>query len=159
MNSNRYPVVNYVPYNPSKQIESVNFGHSLQYTLEKQKYERIVNNPKYHFQNCYITNFDLIHNECRGDTLEHSKKYYSTIFNKNINKEFTNNHVKNRFISSSILCERNDLFLEKEALKEHFMRTNLEKKLEKQHIFLSSMKKRAFFKKKKYTEDCKSLPF
>ena len=67
--------------------------------------------------------------------------------------------MNKREISSSILCERNDLFLEKEALKEHFMRTNLEKKLEKQHIFLSSMKKRAFFKKKKYTEDCKSLPF
>ena len=148
MNSNKYPVINYLPYNPSKEIEGVNFGHDLNYTLNKQKYEKIVSDPVYDFQNCYITNFDLSHNECRGDKLKHSRKYYSTIFNNKVNEEFTNNDLKNRFISKSIDCERNDLFLEKEVLKEHFMRVNLEKKLERHHIFLSSMKKIAFLKKK-----------
>ena len=39
------------------------------------------------------------------------------------------------------------------------MKDNLEKKLEKNGVFLSSMMKRAFLKKKKYTDDCKSLFF
>ena len=159
MNSNRYPVLNYVPYNPNKEINHIKFGHDLDYTLKKHAYERIISNPKYHFQNCYVINFDIIHNECRGDKLTHSRKFYNTIFNKNINEEFTNDNSKNRFISNAINCERSDIFLEKDVLKEHFMKVNLEKKLEKHNVFLSAMKKRAFLKKKKYTDDCKSLFF
>ena len=42
-------------------------------------FNEIVNNTDYHFQNSYITNFDLIHHNCRGDPLNHTKKYYETI--------------------------------------------------------------------------------
>ena len=159
MNSNKYPVANYVPYNPIKESYSIKFGHDLDYTLKKHAYERIISNPKYHFQNCYVINFDIIHHECRGDEQLHTRKFYNTIFNKKINEEITGNHSKNFFISKAIQCERNDVFFEKEVLKEHFMKDNLEKKLEKNGVFLSSMKKRAFLKKKKYTDDCKSLFF
>ena len=158
MNSNRYPVQNYVPTNPFKRQHSNNFGHDLDDTLKKFAYEKIINDPVYHFQNCYVINFDLIHHQCRGDELLHSRKFYETIYNKKINEEIMNNHLKDRFISSAIKCERNDVFFEKEVFNEHFIRDKLEKKLEKNGVFLSSMKKKAFFKKKN-TDDCKSLFF
>ena len=95
MNSNKYPVANYVPYNPIKESYSIKFGHDLDYTLKKHAYERIISDPKYHFQNCYVINFDIIHHECRGDEQLHTRKFYNTIFNKKINEEITGNHLKN----------------------------------------------------------------
>ena len=158
MNSNRYPVQNYVPTNPNKRLHDSNFEHDLDDTLKKCTYKKIINDPEYHFQNCYLINFDLIHHECRGDKLLHSRKFYETIYNKKINEEITNNYLKDRFISSAIKCERNDVVFEKKVINEHFIRNQLEKKLEKNGVFLSSMKKKAFFKKKN-TDDCKSLFF
>ena len=87
MNQNKYPVENYVPYNPDKYLPRGGFGHSLGYTLDKHTYEKIINNPEYHFANSYVTNFDLIHHECRGDKLEHSRKYYETIYENKVDEE------------------------------------------------------------------------
>ena len=157
MESSKYPVFNYVPYKPTKHLEGSKIDHDLGYTLDKHKYEAIISNPKYHFRNCYVTNFDIIHNECRGSELSHSKKFYNSISYNKLNKEIPDNHSKNSFISSAIKSERNEVLLEKEVLKEHFIKQNLEQKLEKYGVFLSSMKKRAFLKKMKYTDDCKSL--
>ena len=160
MNQYKYPVGNYIPYNPDKELSSSKHGHSLDYSLNKSKYERIINDPEFHFRNCYITNFDLINNECRGDKLQHSRKYYETIFKEKINEEIQKKELQNSFISSAIDCERKDVFLKKDLLTEYISRMALEEKLEKKQIFLSSMKKQAFAKKKKkYTDDCKSLPF
>ena len=159
MNQNKYPVENYVPYNPDKYLASGGFGHSLGYTLDKHKYEKFINDPGYHFANSYVTNFDLIHHQCRGDKLKHSRKYYETIYKNKVNEEIKKDDLKDRFISKAIDSERKDVFLKKNLLTEHFNRIKLEEKLEQKHVFLSSMKKKAFIKKKKYTDDCKSLPF
>ena len=158
MNQNKYPVGNYVPYNPDKHLASGGFGHTLGYSLDKHKYEKIINDPEYHFENSYVTNFDLIHHQCRGDKLEHNKKHYETISKQKVDKEIKKNNIKDSFISNAFNSKRKDIFLRKDLLSEHFNRINLEEKLEQKHIFLSSMKKRAFIKKK-YTDDCKSLPF
>ena len=131
-----------------------NFGHDLDTTLRKMTFEKIVDDPDYHFQNSYITNFDLIHHECRGDDLSYSKKHYETITKKSINNEIENDNIKYRFISSAIKSERKDVAFEKEIINEHF---DIEKKLEKKGVFLSSMKKRVHLNKK--TDDCKSLMF
>ena len=152
MNCERYPVQNYVPINPTKKL-SKNFGHDLRTTLQMMTFTKIVNDPDYHFENSYITNFDLIHNECRGDELSHSKKYYETIYKKNINEEIDSDN-RYRFISSAIRSQQKDLVIEKEIFSEHFDRDNLEKKLQKKGVFLSSMKKKVYLKK---TDDCKSL--
>lgn len=158
MNRNKYPVGNYVPYNPDKELSSAIHGHSLDYSLNKSKYEKIINNPEFHFQNSYITNFDLINHECRGDKLQNSRKFYETIFKETVNKEIQEKHVKDTFISKAIDCERTDVFLRKDLLTEYISRMDIEENFEKKQIFLSSMKKRAFTtKKKKYTDDCKSL--
>ena len=143
MNSRRYPINNYVPINPAKRLKG-----DLDYTLQKMLFDKIVGNPDYHFENSFVTNFDLIHNECRGDELSHDRKHYETIFKKNIDEEINSDDVKYDFISSAIKSERNDVYIEKQIFKEHFNRKNLEEKLEKKSIFLSSMKKKAYFKRK-----------
>ena len=158
MNQNKYPVNNYVPYNPDN-LTGCGFGRSLGESLDRQKYEKITENPQYHFANCYVTNFDLIHHECRGAKLENSKKYYETICKKAVNKEIKEHEQKTYFVSEAIDSERKDVFLEKNLLTEHFNKLKMEQKLEHQSVFLSSMKKRAFNERKKYTDDCKSLSF
>ena len=110
-------------------------------------FDRILGDPDYHFRYSYITNFDLIHNECRGDELFHDRSYYETIFKKNIDDEINTIDAKYHFISSAIKCERKDVNIEKTIFKQHFNRENLEKELEKKSVFLSSMKKRAYLKK------------
>ena len=159
MNQNRYPVNSYVPYNPDKYLNKDSFGHSLGDTLDRQKYQRIIDDPNYHFANSYVINFDIIHHKCRGDKLQNNKQHYETIYKKAIDEEITENK-KTNFISEAIDSERKDVFLKKDLVTEHFNRLELEQKLEKQGIFLSSMRRRAFNrKKKKYTDDCKSLSF
>ena len=150
MNQNKYPVTNYVPHNPDNYLTKSTFEHSLGDTLDRQKYQKIMDNPRYHFANSYVTNFDIIHHECRGDKLENSKKYYETIYKEAVDKEIQENK-KTYFISEAIDSEREDVFLKKNVLTEHFNRLELEQKLEQQGIFLSSMKRRAFNKKKKNT--------
>ena len=147
INSERYPVQNYIPTNPMKRPNSNNFGHDLDTTLLKMKFQKIMEDPEYHFKNCFITNFDLIHNECIGDKLVHTRKHYETISNKKINEEIPTDDLRYRFISNAIKSKRNDVFFEKEVFNEHFNKNKLEKELEKKGVFLSSMKKRTSLRK------------
>ena len=121
--------------------------HDLHSRLNKIKYDEIMENLEYHFQNCYITNFDKIHHECRGDERCFSKKHYETIFynqlKQNIDKQ---NHEK--FISCAIRSEREDLNFERKVILEHFNKLKIEKELEKEGVFLSAMRKKFFLKKK-----------
>ena len=153
MNSKKYPIQNYVPTKPKPRTAY----DSLEDTLNQMAFNEITNNPNYHFENAYITNFDLIHHNCRGDQLQHTKKYYQTISYNRLHNEILSNEHKTSFISSAIKSERKDVFIEKKIFKEHFNREEIEKNLQKKHVFLSSMKKNAFLKRK--TDDCKSLLF
>ena len=116
MNSERYPIYNYVPINPMKRMNSNNFGNDLDDTLQKMKQKKIMDDPEYHFKNCYIINFDLIHNECRGDELSNTRKDYETIFMKKINEEIETDDLRYRFISNAIKSERKDVFLQQDFL-------------------------------------------
>ena len=130
-------------YIPTKVTEV----HDLNSRLNKMKYDEIIENLEYHFQNCYITNFDKIHHECRGDKLHFSKKHYETIFYNQL-KENIDEENQEKFISSAIRSKREDLNFEKKVILEHFNKLKIEKELEKEGVFLSAMKK-IFFKKKK----------
>ena len=135
----RYPVTSYVP-------QKVDEVFDLHTRLNEMKYNEILNDLDGHFQNCYVTNFDLIHNECRGDKLQNSRKYYKIVFEENLKKNLsTEDAIK--FCSSGIKSERKDLFFEKKVYENHFRNIN---KLEKRGIFLSSMRKRFYS-----TENCK----
>ena len=142
--SEKYPVNNYVP-------TVVNDVHDLHTRFNKDKYDEIISDFDYHFSNCFITNFDLIHNECRGDKLKYSRKFYETVFSDCLKKNLREKDRRN-FCASAIKSERKDLYLEKKVINEHFEKRD---KLESRGIYLSSMRKK-FFKK---TDDCKSLKF
>ena len=66
--------------------------------------------------------------------------------------DFPNSYA---FVAAAIRSQRDDVYFEKEVLKKHF-KDDIELKLLRKGIFLSSMKKRAYFKKK---DKCKSLFF
>ena len=119
------------------------------------KYNEIINDFDYHFKNCYITNFDLIHNHCRGDKLNFSRKFYENISYSEVKKNLPG-ILENKFISAAIKSERKDLSIEKELIREHFRVKYVEKKFESRGIFLSAMRKKFYFKK---TDDCKSLKY
>ena len=153
MNSSTYPSQNYVPTKPKPRTAY----DTLDDTLNRMTFNEIINNTDYHFENSYITNFDLIHHNCRGDPLKHTKKYYETISYEKLNNEIISKEDRASFISSAIKSKRKDAFIEKKIFKEHFNREEIEKNLQKKHVFLSSMKKNSFLKRK--TDDCKSLLF
>ena len=120
-------------------------------------FTEIVNDPNYHFENCFVTNFDLIHHQCRGDELSYSRKHYETIFDKKVKEEIVSDDVRNRFVSSATRSDRKDMNIEKEIFKEHFNREIVEENLQKKGVFLSSMKKKK--KANLKTDDCKFLLF
>ena len=76
---------------------------------------------------------------------------------KKIKEEIVSINDQNRFILSAIRSERKDMNIEKQIFKKHFNREIVEENLQKKGVFLSSMKKKANFKRK--ADDCKSLLF
>ena len=148
MNS-RYPMINYVPDKPKTNKRF----YDLHDRLKQMTFDKIVNDPKTHFENVYITNFDLIHNSARGDPLSYSKKIYKTISLTDLKKiEFP---YRNTFVAASLRSQRNDVFFDKNVIEKHFKKDK-ELKLMEKGIFLSSMKKNAYLKN---TDNCKSLFF
>ena len=135
----RYPVSSYVP-------KKVDYVFDLHTRLNKTKYDEILNDLDGHFKKCYVTNFNLIHHECRGDQLNHSRKFYETVFEDELEKNLKSEEIYN-FCSSGLRSGRKNLFFEKKVYENHFR--NIEK-LEKKGIFLSSMRKKFYS-----TEDCK----
>ena len=136
----RYPINNYIP-------TKVTEVHDLNSRLNKMKYDEIIKNLEYHFQNCYITNFDKIHHECRGDKLCFTQRYYETVFYDRL-KENIDEKDQKKFISYAIRSERKDINFEKKVILEHFNKLKVEIELEKKGVFLSAMKKKFFFLKK-----------
>ena len=107
-------VNNYIPYYPvEKDI--------LHDTLLKDKYEKINKNKKEYFRDAKIVNFDIINNECRGDSLQNSMKYYQTIHKENL--QCAKQEDKEEFISEAIKSRREDLYIEKDVINEHFKLT------------------------------------
>ena len=133
----KYPVISYVP----TKVDKV---YDLHTRLNKMKYDEILNDLDEHFSNCYITNFDLINHECRGSELEYSKRFYETIFLDDVKKNIDLKD-RNNFCASAIRSQRKDLHFEKKVIIDHFKKRD---DLECKGIFLSSMRKRSFIKKK-----------
>ena len=149
MNSSKYPMTSYVPTKPN-----TDKFYDLHKRLQKMDFDEIVNDPTKHFDNVYVTNFDLIHHSARGDPLSYSKKFYQTITSSDLNQiDFPNSDA---FVAAAIKSERDDVYFEKTVLEKHFKRDNIELKLLRRCIFLSRMKKMTYLKN---TDKCKSLFF
>ena len=82
-----------------------------------------------------ITNFDLIHHQCRGDELTHDRKYYETLLKRKVDLEFNNQLHKDVFLSSAQRCERKDVCFEKDLQKDHFNRTFVKEQLKRKGFF------------------------
>ena len=82
MNLRKYAVQNYVPINPNKTTAKNRIFNDLDLTLKQMTFNEIVDDPDYHFENCFVTNFDKIHHQCKGDDLSCGRKHYETIFDK-----------------------------------------------------------------------------
>ena len=109
-------------------------------------FNEIINDPEYHFKNSYVTNFDLIHNECRGDELHFSRKYYETIAYKRFNEEITNKTNQEKFVSSAIKSERKDIFIEKKYMMNISIKKKLKKNYKKKCFFIVNEEKNFFLK-------------
>ena len=90
-------------------------------TLLRDKYEKINKNKKEYFSEVKIVNFDIIHNECRGDPLQNSVKYYETIYKENLQR--AKEEDREEFISEAIKSRREDLYIEKDVINQHFKLT------------------------------------
>ena len=53
---------------------------NLDSRLQQAEYDEIISNSDEFFEKATITNFDLIHHQCRGDKLTHDREYYETLF-------------------------------------------------------------------------------
>ena len=138
-NSDVITVNSYIPYYPKEKS-------CLHDTLLIEKYKKIQQNlPKY-FTDVQLTNFDIIHHELRGDPLNHSVNYYQRIRRENF--ENISKQDEHNFISNAIRARRDDIYVEKDVMKKHFVDENVKEKLRKKGIFLSSMERRAAYKKR-----------
>ena len=134
MNSSKYPMNSYVPTKPTVKF------HDLHTRLQEMTFNEVANNTEKHFDNVYVTNFDLIHHKSRGDPLQFSENFYKTISVSQLKQ--MDYPKSNQFVAAAIRSKWDDVFLEKDVIKKHF---NIELELMKQNIFLSSMKKKRFF--------------
>ena len=66
--------------------------------LQQDTYNEIISNSDEYFEKVTITNFDLMHHQCRGDKLTHDRKYYETLFKKKVDFEFNNQLRKDAFL-------------------------------------------------------------
>ena len=81
MSCRKNQINSYVLTKPKKYNKHDSFD--LDTRLQQMTFNKIIQNPDEHFEKTFITNFDLIHHQCRGDKLSHSREYYETLFKKN----------------------------------------------------------------------------
>ena len=74
-----------------------------------------------YFENAKIINFDLIHNECRGDDLEFDRKYSQTLFKKKVERNILENH-RYDFVSAAKRSESSDVNLEKDQVLSRYLK-------------------------------------
>ena len=101
----------YIAYRPRLYLQD---EKDLQTRFLESHYNRIVSDPKHYFERVKITNFDLINHDCRGDELEHDRRYYETLFNRKIDDELINRLHTDLFVSAAERSEREDVrFMQK----------------------------------------------
>ena len=106
MNYAKYPRNSYIPTRPKLLNEHDKVD--LDARLQQMTFNEIIQNPDNYFENVFITNFDLIHNQCRGD-----RKYYETLFKEKLNFEINDINQRDCFVSAGINLERKDVYIEK----------------------------------------------
>ena len=84
--------------------------------IEALKCEQFKNDPQGHFERAKVINFDMIHAQARGESVDKVKEEpFKTVREKDI-QGYTN---RDSIVSSAIRTRRKDLYLEKKLVK-HF---------------------------------------
>ena len=138
-NNNNLTVNRYIPYYPKEKI-------CLHDTLLIGTYNRIKEDLPNYFLNAEIVNFDIIHNKSRGDPLTHDRKFYQQIQEEHFNNIPKDENDRYDFISKAIKSRRDDIYIQKDVMKKHFIDETIKEKFRKNGIFLSSMEKKSIFK-------------
>ena len=92
--------------------------------IDDLKYHNFLKDMDSHVSRVKITNFNIIHHECRGDRLENPEQYYKTIYDKNFDNY--EDHIQNEAVSCAIKSERDDIYFERDFLNRH-MKRDIEK--------------------------------
>ena len=142
-NNNKILVNTYIPYYPEEKT-------CLHDTLLIERYKRIKQDLADYFLNVKILNFDIIHHESRGNPLTYDRKYYQQIHEKHF-KNIPKKDDRYDFISNAIKSKRDDIYIQKDVIKKHFIDEEIKEKFKRKGIFLSSMEKKAHEKKLKYS--------
>ena len=111
---------NYTPqYTPPEEQDFFSYYDDL-------KYEKFMQDPDNSLKKTKIINFDLIHNQCRGDKLDNSQQYYQTVFEENL--ATYKKQDKQKFVGSALRNQKEvDILVERKIVSEHF--TNHVKKI------------------------------
>ena len=75
----------------------------------ESQYNKILSDPDFYFENVKITNFDLIHHECKSNDLENDRQYYETLHKKKVDDEILSDIPIYHFVSAAKRSERKDL--------------------------------------------------
>ena len=131
MEKNIIFVNNYIPHYPVH-------NNILDDALLRNKYENINRNKEHYFENAKIINFDIINHQCRQEPLKNSVKYYQTIHEHNL--QCAREEDQEEFISAAIRSKRDDLFIKRNIIIQHFKQTpELIRFKQKNKLLLSSM--------------------
>lgn len=82
-------------------------------------YKDMSKNPTEYFEKRKVINFDIIHHECRGDPLQGSYKGYQTVKSNDL-EQYPQSEKKETVGGLIRNIKRNDLFIDKGIVKEHF---------------------------------------
>ena len=137
MNYAKYPRNSYIPTRPKLLNKHDKFD--LDARMQQMTFNEIIQNPDNYFENVFITNVDLIHNQCRGDKLKQDRKYCETLFKEKLNLEINDINQRDCFVFAAISSERKDVYIEKKIYKDQFNRKLLREKLNKNGVFLSNI--------------------
>ena len=71
--------------------------------IDALKCEEFVKDKNSHFKTAKVVNFDIIHHECRWDSLQGNYKKYQTVNKKDMDKYSANS--KRTIVNSDIRCD------------------------------------------------------
>lgn len=80
-------------------------------------YKDMSDDPDNYFKNKKVINFNIIHNQCRGDPSQKSNKDHKTV-SKDDFKNYPETD-KNKVLSSVFRNNRDDLWIKRDLMTEH----------------------------------------
>ena len=86
--------------------------------IDRLKYERFEQNRDSYLNNVKITNFDIIHHECRGDPLQNSYKHYNTVNQKNFDR--MPSFDRRKATAACFRSKRKDLYVQRDIMLAYF---------------------------------------